>query len=374
MSDYTKTHGLSDERVNQLEARAKEVAHQPPPDPKDVKEALKTLRESKPRGGEPTSWEDAFDNAIATLEAMRDAQRAKRAELGLVEETPEDTEIWPDFPQEAHFELYADTIHTPWMKDAESITAARLALPCARCDADGFSYDVAENGYDRRVRRCRCYGWKKNAKFLSESRLPARAAAHGLDRINWRLVSASRLVPSAFGDARFEPVSIESEARRILRRTSHEGSGRLGLLLYGDTGTAKSHIIQGLGRRAALVYGAKVRWVNWPSLLERLKSSFNGSGETVSSIIGWLTSCDMLILDEIGGENVSGWAQTRMEEVLTICENRGITLLASTNYGKDRLKREIGEPSVSRLLGLCELVVMQGRDYRSMSVKEREAR
>ncbi len=375
-----KSHNIPPERVAELEARAKSEAHRPPTDAEVLAKAQAAVakavgrkkgQSALQRTGGVTSWQAGFDDAIATLEAMRDEQRKLRADLGIVTEEPEDLDVWPERANEDHFTLGVLKIHTPWMKEAEAIATAHLALPCARCDSDGYAYTASDNPYERGAARCRCYGWKRNAKLFGEARLPAASLKHGLNQLNWDLIEGARLVPTAYGDDYFQPISLQSEARRIIRHTSHEDSGRFGLLLYGDTGTAKSHLIQGIARRATLAYGARSRWVNWPSLLERLKSSFNDTGETVSSIVGWLTSTDILVLDEIGGENVSGWAQARLEEVLTRCENSGITVLASTNYGKARLIKEIGEPSVSRLLGLCEIVEMRGRDYRAMSVKER---
>ena len=370
------SHGLSDERVSDLERSAKEVAQwrtSAAPAHAASANVEKTLRSPRGVRGE-YDLSAGLDKVIAAIEALRAEQGAlKPAKITQAAE-PKDTEIWPERAHEDHFKLTSARVQPPWMKQATEQLRAELGLPCARCEG-GLTLRQHEGEYGKRAESCRCSKWLYGARLLTNARMPGAAVGHGLGDVNWSLIEGYRLAPSAFDEVpRWDSIDLKNEARRILRGHTYDDSHRRGLLLTGTTGTAKSHIAQGILRKATLLYRVPARWVYWPDLLRRMQASFKNSkkgGETLDDIVNWLTEVRLLVIDEIGGEHVTGWARTQIESVLNRCENNKTTVIATTNFDEDKLREEIGDPSVSRLRELCEVVRVDGHDYRVMSLSER---
>lgn len=81
----------------------------------------------------------------------------------------------------------------------------------------------------------------------------------------------------------------------------------IGMMLFGTPGGGKSHLAAAithelLARKKSVVFQAV------PELLERIRSTFNkNSRESEQQIMKALQQCDLLVLDDIGSERVTGW-------------------------------------------------------------------
>ncbi|MEO7716270.1 MAG: ATP-binding protein [Capsulimonas sp.] len=117
---------------------------------------------------------------------------------------------------------------------------------------------------------------------------------------------------------------------------------------------------------------AKCRVVKTVELLDKYRESYrNGGGCAQSSfqIFTEFATADVLLLDDLGAESIrsdenGGWAREQFFKLMDYRYERRLTTLATTNLTKDQLRAHYGERTVSRLLGLCAYVVMDGPDYR----------
>ncbi len=81
----------------------------------------------------------------------------------------------------------------------------------------------------------------------------------------------------------------------------------IGLMMFGTPGSGKSHLAAAithelLAKEKSVVFQAV------PELLERIRSTFNKNAkESEQQIMKALQSCDLLVLDDIGSERVTGW-------------------------------------------------------------------
>ena len=93
-----------------------------------------------------------------------------------------------------------------------------------------------------------------------------------------------------------------------------------GLYLYGKVGTGKTYLMACIANRLAM-NDKTVTFVHMPKLLVRLKAAF-GDDDEQERIMKDLRLVDLLVLDDIGAEPVTGWY--RDEILATILNERMI--------------------------------------------------
>lgn len=93
-----------------------------------------------------------------------------------------------------------------------------------------------------------------------------------------------------------------------------------GLYLHGSFGSGKSYLIAALFNELAK-QGAKPVIVFYPELLKTLRGSFNHNyDEDYNDLLNEVTRAEILLLDDIGAENVTAW--NRDEVLCTILQYR----------------------------------------------------
>ena len=154
-------------------------------------------------------------------------------------------------------------------------------------------------------------------------------------------------------------------ARRFVNR-----EGPRMLVLVGQTGTGKSHILESIGRQA-LDAGRTVRYDLTSTFLNRLRHTYDSdSGDDVHTLMNWYQGRDTVLLDDIGMESATPWVQ---EQLTTLVEERlhsGRWMAIATNLDKARLADRMGDRLASRLyatnpeLSEVALVINTATDYR----------
>ena len=114
-----------------------------------------------------------------------------------------------------------------------------------------------------------------------------------------------------------------------------------GLYLSGSFGSGKSYILSAVLNELSNKGFSTVN-VYYPSLLRRLKSSFNE--DNYEEVLSEIMEADVLLLDDIGAENNTAWAR---DEVLgTILQYRmdnDLTTFFTSNFTIDELESVLAE-------------------------------
>jgi len=218
--------------------------------------------------------------------------------------------------------------------EATGPLAQRLAQTFAErgvfCDPCGD----AEQATSMKAERIQTYGNRLNASGLPE----------GLRRWTWK-------------DWPNEPAVRAAKAWA-------EGGG--GLALQGSVGVGKTclaatAVSDALQRR-------RVRWVSVAGMMADLSRSFKD--EERAAALDALTGEGAVVLDDLDKANTSN--DRACEALFTAIDKRvaaGSPLLVTGNMGPRELTRKLGpdygEPIVSRILGYCEYVVIDGDDRRT---------
>jgi DNA replication protein DnaC len=143
-----------------------------------------------------------------------------------------------------------------------------------------------------------------------------------------------------------------------------------GLLLWGWPGVGKSHLAVALAL-ALLEKGVRVRFVTVPDFLSELRDGLRqnvATGETM----GRLATVPLLVLDDLGAENDTTWANETLYQLINCRYQNLLPLVATTNCDLNDLEQSLGERTVSRLLEMCVPLEVKGPDRRKQAANERK--
>ncbi len=152
----------------------------------------------------------------------------------------------------------------------------------------------------------------------------------------------------------------------------------LGLLLIGPNGLGKTHLVVGLAKRACEEFGYDIAFTRTKAFLARLRSSYErGATESEAQIMAWLTEVDLLVLDELRVDEITAWSRGKVFDLISRRYDADRPLLVTTNLSLNELAYlpdgSIGldEATLSRLIGLTQVVDLSGPDYRLIEKRRR---
>lgn len=133
------------------------------------------------------------------------------------------------------------------------------------------------------------------------------------------------------------------------------GSG----VIAGPTGTGKTTILKNVLRDVVMA-GKKPNWILFPSFLKDLKATYdkNYQGPSESHIMLDLFDCDLLVIDDLGAERLSGKENEWVIDILFSILNEAIesgrfAIAISTNLTSEDIKARYGDRNYSRLIQLA---------------------
>ena len=155
--------------------------------------------------------------------------------------------------------------------------------------------------------------------------------------------------PKILQNATLSDVLIEKERNDIIKYIKEFLNKKMnnenikGLYLSGSFGSGKSYLLSALLNELSNK-GFRTVNVYYPSLLNRLKASFNEYN--YDEVLDEIISSEILLLDDIGAENNSTWSR---DEVLgTILQYRmdnNLTTFFTSNFTIDELEKVLSETS-----------------------------
>lgn len=126
------------------------------------------------------------------------------------------------------------------------------------------------------------------------------------------------------------------------------------LILKGGYGCGKTHLAAAIANRQ-LADGHPVLFVNTPDLLDHLRATFNPES-TVSydERFEQVRSSPLLILDDLGTQSNSEWAQEKLYQILNHRYNAKLPTVITTNLDLDaieiRMRSRMVDPSLSQII------------------------
>lgn len=262
---------------------------------------------------------------------------------------------------------------------------------CPTCHGQGFALMRNELGYLYHL-PCACREIFARVEIFNQARIPARYAHDGLntfEELGARVPGPTPL-SSLEGFARFYP------------------ENRRGYLLVGNTGVGKTHLMVGVIKILTLEKGIPCLFMDFLALLSDMMHAWD-AGDSVADIIRPLIEVEVLVVDELGkGRNDAGWETALLDEIICKRYNERKTTLFTTNFPlslpdkgeaarsesaraggqasgasghlhstsrrgqnlsdgrfRETLEQRVGERIFSRLKQMCEILRVDGEDYRA---------
>lgn len=225
---------------------------------------------------------------------------------------------------------------------------------CTTCGGVGYiRYDVPEeHPFFGKVFDCNCRSAQQEA-----SRQDYMRRMGGLGHLADKTFEA-------FNTSGFHPRD------RASLQTAYEASRQFAehpigwLIITGGYGCGKTHLAAAIAN-VQIERGDKVLFITVPDLLDHLRSSYSQSSEEegYSNRFEEVRTAPLLILDDMGTESPTAWAQEKLYQILNHRYMAQLPTVITTNHSLDEL-----EPRVrSRMLdmALCQQVIITAGDYRT---------
>lgn len=205
---------------------------------------------------------------------------------------------------------------------------------------------------------------------------PEKIEKRPLNDSEIRIVLEGIGVPLRYIEARKEDMDIPTWTKTEDYRTGLKD----GLFLHGAAGRGKTHIAVALIRaRVASKYQVRIdasdsearcidtgmMFVSLLDLLLEIKACFReGSEISEEGIITKYSSIPFLTLDDLGAEKSSEWV---IQTLNTIIDRRYRDLkktVITSNLTLDEIATKIGDRIASRIIGMCKIIELKGKDRR----------
>jgi DNA replication protein DnaC len=228
-------------------------------------------------------------------------------------------------------------------------------MSCDACNHSGW-VEMPDTGGVLRAVRCECRRLAVQSNALKAANIPLHYDGATLDTY----------VPGT---------DEQADALRAARKFLDQfPTKQKGLLFQGGGGVGKTHLVAAVLRTVIQEKGGRGSFFEARDLLRRLRDTYaHGADQDVTelSIMTPLFECDVLVLDDLGGEKMSAWTQETLGLVINQRYNNARPILVTTNLVDDgdttnpnALIWQIGARSRSRLREMCEWYDVAGRDAR----------
>jgi len=140
------------------------------------------------------------------------------------------------------------------------------------------------------------------------------------------------------------------------------------LLLYGEPGRSKTHLAMAIGW-CYVAQLQSVRFHHVGDFLDKLRGSVRLKGEVYHEnyevVISYAKNCALLILDDLGVEDLTSWATGRVDTLVDYRYERGLATIVTANT------LEISDRILDRMKE-GQVVLCEGESYREIIAKRKK--
>ena len=240
---------------------------------------------------------------------------------------------------------------------------------CESCDNKGVIWSTDENGYSFVSPCLECGSLNTRIQKFNLAEIPSR---YFKSETGVTLASYAAL----YSDGNNMPIgNLKIVHARLSKWTRAFVPGDTGIILHGEIGTGKTHLMSLILRELTLEKGITCRFIEFSHLLTLLKAQYD-RGLGVSQILEKLVNIDVLAIDELGKAGRTEWELSILDELISKRYNRDCSTLFTTNelitppknpkmaQETQTLRERVGNRIFSRLHEMTDFIEVQARDFR----------
>lgn len=183
--------------------------------------------------------------------------------------------------------------------------------------------------------------------------------------------------------------SFENDSLKSAKITAREYAAAFpavdyGLMFVGPTGTGKSHLAVAVLKEVCELKRGNGVFIDFSDLLYQLQRSIGFDGtKNVEAILRPLVDADLLLLDDFASSQGNYWTLDMVYHLLNQRYLKKKHVLITTRYAvlppgakggdihseHNSLSARVGVSLASRLLEMCRVVVLEGKDHRRESIQ-----
>jgi DNA replication protein DnaC len=176
-----------------------------------------------------------------------------------------------------------------------------------------------------------------------------------------------------------------------------------GLVFMGPVGVGKTHLAAGIAKKITLEKGYSCKFVGFFHLLSDIKEGYSDR-KSEKEIIEPFAKAPVLVIDELGKGRNNEWEANILDQIISKRYNNSneLTTIITTNYTtrsestlrhtrtrmkidplistkkkifeeellQETLQERVGDRIFSRLVEMCKMIEMEGKDFRALKYRE----
>lgn len=203
------------------------------------------------------------------------------------------------------------------------------------------------------------------------------------EEINEREIRLKQLFRNSLMDNKFKECTFDKwdhqlGSEKIYKITSKYSNSfkemkknNVGLLIYGEPGNGKTYATCCIANQL-IPLGITCICVSINSLLERIKETYSKYGnEGEIEVLRGLRNADLLILDDLGTEQITEWSRSRVYNIIDARYRNGLPLIISTNVGINKIQEIYSKRTYDRILEMCTPVKNESSSIRTVKSKDK---
>jgi DNA replication protein DnaC len=206
-------------------------------------------------------------------------------------------------------------------------------------------------------KQCTCYRQKLVKLYYKNSHLDIILKNNNFEHFNINYYSSSRTGEEPKSPRRNIEEKIIPDVMDYIKNFS---SVNTNLLFYGNSGTGKTFLSNCIAKDL-LDKGFLVIYRTADDLIHDLKQIKFENNSTLEDL---LLNCDLLILDDLGTEQITDFSSSEFFNFLNKKLLMNKKMLISSNYSLEKLSKTYSERITSRLFGNFKLFKFYGEDIR----------